>query len=168
MESWFLINCKAGQDEKAEYNLRAQDFEVFRPKVDVGERGAGAESSNVNTRLESLFPRYLFIHLDPQVRSIAPVASTPGVRGPVRFGTVYATASEDLIEQLRADTASLSSIDPGTWEKDRPVRIDRVGFESMRATYCNPHGAERSAVLVDLLGRQARIVVPTRCIRAPS
>jgi transcriptional antiterminator RfaH len=161
MNNWFLIYCKPKQDTLAEINLIRQGFVVFRPTITVVKSKIGAKDYH---SCESLFPRYLFIQVDPKVKSIAPVVSTFGVSGFVKFGDQYAIASEALINEIKVDIQkqSLLAKCANDLVAGDEIYINGHGFSHMKAIYCNPCGNERAMILMNILGKESRLSVPTQ------
>ena len=71
-----------------------QGFHVYLPRIQVRRHRRGQWIDAV----ESLFPRYLFIRIDPHRSNIAPVRSTRGVVGLVRFGGQPAVVPDEVID----------------------------------------------------------------------
>ena len=163
MNRWLLVYCKPKQDVRAEENLVRQGFEVFRPIIDISLHKIGSRST---TKRESLFPRYLFINVNPEVKSIAPVLSTYGVSSFVKFGNHYATASDELIAliQKKAEEQSLFYEEQQIFKKGDSVYLDGYGFDNVDAIYQNPCGDSRSLILINILGKKSQISVPVGSI----
>lgn len=163
MIKWFLIYCKPKQETRAEINLSRQGFTVFRPTINVIKSKIGCQNSVVS---ESLFPRYLFVQVDPDIKSIAPILSTLGVSGFVKFGDRYAVASDTLISEIRSNIVEQSVL-VGSSEaikKGDEIYVDGHGFDQVKAIYCNPCGNMRAIILMNILGKETKITVPTSCI----
>ena len=163
MEKWYLIYCKPGQDSRAELNLARQGFKVFRPTIKVVKERIGRSDT---VRCESLFPRYVFIQVDPHTKSIAPAMSTYGVANFVKFGNRFAVAPDQLISEIVANVDTQIYLQE---QRDRIKHGDEIylnghGFDQVRAIYCNPVGSQRAMILLNILGKEAKISVPTECI----
>lgn len=163
MNSWYLIYCKPGQDSIAETNLIRQGFTVFRPTINMAKTKIGCKTY---LKCESLFPRYLFIKVNPEVKSIFPVSSTLGVSTFVKFGDRYATASEDLIEEIKSivEKQKFLASEREKFKKGDMVYVDGNGFDQVKAIYCNPCGNQRAMILMDILGKESRLRVPMQCV----
>lgn len=163
MNSWFLIYCKSKQEIRAEENLLRQGFDVFRPTINVARSKIGCQSV---IRNEPLFPGYLFIKVDPDVKSIGPVNSTLGVSNFVRFGDNYAVASDILIDDIKLNVNRQNAIasDEYTLKNGDEIYVNGHGFDQAQAIYCNPCGFERAVILMNILGRQSKLMVPTKCL----
>ncbi len=79
---WYAVCCKPRQEAIAEENLLRQGFHVNLPRIRIRRHRRGQWIDAI----EALFPRYLFIRIDPYRCNTAPVRSTRGVVGLVRFG----------------------------------------------------------------------------------
>jgi transcriptional antiterminator RfaH len=161
MDTWFLIYCKPAQDTRAEENLHRQGYIVFRPTIKVN--GLGRQRA---FKRESLFPRYLFIKVDPEIKSIAPIQSTLGVTGFVKFGEIYATAPEWLIDKIKSD---LDMQDPpgygrDPYEQDDEMSVDGQGIQQIKALYYNPSGSERAMILMNILAKKSALTLPAGCL----
>lgn len=163
MDKWFLIYSKPMQEKRAEENLSRQGFNVFRPTINIMKGKIGCQNI---VKQESLFPRYLFIKVDPGVTSIAPVLSTFGVANFVKFGDRYATASDDLINEIQAEVDKQTSLagSEETIKKGDQIYLDGHGFDRVKAIYCNPCGNMRAIILLNILGKESKLLVPLECI----
>lgn len=163
MNNWFLIYCKPKQDARAEENLTRQGFDVFRPTINLIKSKIGCSNS---VKCEPLFPRYLFINVDPSAKSIAPVLSTYGVVSFVKFGDVYATASDELIGDIKEKVNNLSAMygESEVIKTGEEVYVDGHGFDHVKAIYCNPCGNERAMILMNILGKESKLLVPEKCL----
>ena len=97
IERWYAVCCKPRQEAVAEENLLRQGFQVYLPRIRMRQRRRGAWIDAV----EVLFPRYIFIRIDPKRRSTASVRSTRGAVGMVRFGGQPAVVPDAVIDALR-------------------------------------------------------------------
>lgn len=165
MKQWFLIYCKAKQEVRAQENLHRQGFEVFNPQIPVKSK---RKKQGIGDKLEALFPRYLFLSADPQQQSLAPVCSTLGVTDFVRFGSKYAVASENLINDIKGHAHRLieqaSNVTP--FRKGDNVIVNGHGFDDIEAIYENPCGDSRAMILLKIMGNESRVKVPMSCISA--
>lgn len=161
MENWYAVSCKPRQESVAEEHLRRQGFHVYLPRIQVVKRRRGRWVDGV----EALFPRYLFIRTDPDLCNVAPVRSTRGVNGLVRFGSHLAMVPDDVIAALqeRQDPES------GALPNDRPlfragesVKLVDGPLAGLEGIFCEQDGDMRVILLLDLLGKSHRTNVD-RC-----
>lgn len=155
-KSWYLVQCKPRQDERAEEHLGRQGFTCFRPqcrreRLRRGRRGISGES---------LFPGYLFIQLAAS-DNWAPLRSTRGVSRLVGFGGLPLPVSDELIAQLQERIESPPT--PILKAGDR-VRISSGSLTELDAIFLAMDGDERVTLLMTLLNREHRLSLPLACV----
>ena len=151
--NWYLIQTKPRQEARAQEHLERQQFECFRPL-----RTAPAESTR-SRRLheEELFPGYLFIRMDEE-HSWYPIRSTRGVCRVVAFGGQPCPVQDALIEQIRQRLAVPSEAMP-RFARGEQVLV-RTGDSEVQAIFLCEDGDERAVILLNLLQREQRVVMP--------
>lgn len=158
MFSWYAIHTKPRSEEIAEENLVRQGFETYLPRCVVSRRNRGKWVD----RIEPLFPRYLFIRLDLERDNVAPIRSTRGVVGLVRFSNTPAPVPEGLVEKLKASAnpeTGLHALNAGGLEKGDKVRISEGPLSELDAVFLAWKGSDRALVLLSLLGKQNLVTV---------
>jgi transcriptional antiterminator RfaH len=150
---WLLAYTKPRAELLAQEHLERQGFEVLCPML----RAQKLRRRKWHWIEEPLFPRYLFVGAAP-AQSWAPVRSTVGVTSLVKFGGVYATVPQALIELLRSGGDDPTVHRP-LFQKGQKLRIVAGPYASFEAVFEMEEGGERAAVLLDLLGRQSRVTV---------
>lgn len=156
MENWYVIYCKPQQDARAEMELRNQKYEVFRPLVRFRRR-YGARLRYVT---ESMFPRYLFIKLDDTV-NWAPVGSTRGVAGLVRWGSYVPRVPTFVVEELfkRVNAHNCVDLSVHDYKHHEPVRITKGPFAGYQGLFDGSSGEERVIVLLEVMQQAQRLVL---------
>jgi transcriptional antiterminator RfaH len=154
---WYLLTSKPHKDQMAEENLRNQDYEVYRPLA----KRLHKYRNKMIVRTESLFPRYMFVHLDSGIEdNWAPIRSTFGVGAFVRFGreSLPPRVPDDLILTLKAkeDTLGERAIDLDRFHKGDKVVITDGPFKGLEAIFDKYDGEQRSIILLNLLSNQKR------------
>lgn len=157
MEHWYVVNTKARQEQVAQAHLERQSFRTHVPLVRAERRRRGRWQAE----LEPLFPGYLFIRFDVNTQSSAPIRSTRGVIGVVRFGGRPAPVPEGLVETL-IDSAHLTTtagtrtdlFQPGT-----DVTVADGPFAGLLGTVEKASSAERVHLLLEILGGLSRVTV---------
>jgi transcriptional antiterminator RfaH len=112
-----------------------------------------------------LFPGYVFCRLDMTLSGKA-ARYSPGVKDFLTFGSRIAEVGEEIIEALRERCpGGVAEIDPVNAKPGDVVRINEGPFSGLEAVFEEKlKGSERVAVLLEILGRQTRIVLPTETI----
>lgn len=160
MKSWFAATSKTGPGQAmAELNLRNQLFTIFSPLVNVEHLVRG----EVVTREERLFPGYIFIYFDPEIRSAKTINNTRGVGKLITFGDELGTIPEPEMHELMYGMPYDMTIKllPN---KGDVVAINSGPLKGMGAIFDEPNGARRSFVILQILGRRRRMAVQNEAI----
>lgn len=163
VQHWYAIHCKPREDARAELHLENQGFEIFRPKQHVRRRRGGRMVALV----DSLFPRYLFIRLDNVHENWAPIRSTRGVVGLVRWGNQVPTVPEPVVETLRARTGEDGCVAPAAVDCYRPgerLRIEEGPFAGLEGIFQARRGEDRVILLLELMRRAQRLLLPETAV----
>ena len=99
MKEWYAVQSRPRQEAIAELNLDRQGYHSYLPKILLRKRRRD-KWTKVD---EPLFPRYLFIQVDPDQHSLAPVRSTVGVSDLVRFGQQLRPVPDAVIAFLQQE-----------------------------------------------------------------
>lgn len=151
---WLLAFTKPRGEKIAEENLLRQGFECFAPAFSIQRRRRGRWVWVE----EPLFPRYVFVGIHSE-QSWAPIRSTLGVSGLVRFGGEAALVPSALVEELRRE-ADAGPERHYVFKHGQAVRIVGTSYSSIQGVFQMQEGAERAQVLISLLGRPAVVTVP--------
>lgn len=156
--AWYLIHCKASQDERAEINLLNQGYTCFRP-THRRERVLRGRRSVV---CESLFPSYLFIQLGAE-DSWAPLRSTRGVSRVVSFGGKPLPVRDELIAQFHEQDGD--ALLESRFTCGERLHITDGPFIELEAIFLAMEGDERVVLLMQFLEREQRISMPLADVR---
>jgi len=158
MKQWFVVHTHAHGETKARINLAQQGFEPYLPVYAKQRRHA----RKVETVRAPLFPRYLFVHLDPEAARWRAIRSTIGVVDLVTIDNRPSPVPEGVVDGLRARAADagLNTLPPAGPQRGDPVRILGGALADHEGLFDGLSDAERVTVLLDLLGRTVRVKVP--------
>lgn len=154
---WYLVYAKPQKEELARVNLERQGYPTYLPMMRTPRKRMGRRV----IRVEPMFPRYLFIHLDTESDNWAPIRSTLGVANLVRFGMYPSPVPDDLVAALRnrEDTSGVQDIPLHTFETGQKVRIEEGPFMGYEGIFLARTSQERVMVLLDIVGKSARAKV---------
>lgn len=157
-QNWYVCQSKPRQETKAVEKLCEQGYEVYLPMLTRWERKQGAWVRKARV----MFPRYCFVRCGHAEQSTAPIRSTPGVLGLVRFGNEVATLSDSVLEAIRelaerngqalAETPAPFPVGMRVAVADGPLK----GLSGLVSAVAD----ERVAVMLTLLGREKSILIP--------
>lgn len=162
---WFAVQSKPRQESTAKEQLQRQGYAVYLPMMTVRKRRRAAWIRSV----EPLFLRYLFVNANISEQSLAPIRSTVGVSGLVRFGNVLRPVPDAVVHYLQQAEAAQSAV-PG--EDSWPFRAgDKVAvlegpFAGLTAVFEGAEPEARAMILIELLGRQNTVEVPINALNA--
>ena len=158
--TWYALQHKPAQGDRAVQHLQNQDVACFYPKIEV-ERVKGGKRAK---RLEPLFPGYVFVNLEQTNPMWAKLRSTRGVIRVVSFANKPAAIADEVIDHIKASmnkVAEQGGIKPG-----QAVELDDGPFKGIGAIFQAYDGEERAIVLISFMQKQQRVSVPVSVIRA--
>jgi transcriptional antiterminator RfaH len=159
VETWFAVLTKPRSEALAEANLARQGFRCLFPRINRVLRTA----RSLETRIEPLFPRYLFIQADSELQSLAAVRSTRGVSGLVRFGGEPARVPVEVIDGIRSQIdaeCGLVRLKVPTLDPGRAVRVTGGALCGLHGVFQERVGAHRVRLMLSMLGTVREIVLP--------
>ncbi len=164
MNAWYLLHCKARQENRAQLNIENQGYTTCLPQI---KRQKIVQGKRVE-RIEPLFPNYIFIHLDSNTANFNALRSTRGVNGFVRFGGTPATVPNEVMATILAlehSSENQHTAQP-TFSAGEKVHITEGPFAGLQAIYNLPKGEERCLIFLDMLGKQQHIEIKETALRS--
>jgi len=160
--TWFLAQIRPNCHKMAERNLQRQHFQTFLPMHEETKRRAGRFIST----LRSLFTGYIFVGFNPASGGWRKINNTYGVTRLVSFGEEPQPVPLDLISRLmlRCDGGG-RLLPPRILHPGDAVRISGGPFADFAATVENISPDLRVWVLLDLMGRTARVAVQAEALQ---
>jgi transcriptional antiterminator RfaH len=157
--AWFCIRSQPKHEHIAAAHLKREPgVEVYLPRI----RFKRSTRRGPVWFTEALFPSYLFARFDFATR-LRQLSQVRGVSGVVHFGNQWPTIPDAVIEDLRATVGSdevhviQNEILPG-----EAVEISGGAFHGLQAVVIRVMPSrDRVAVLLEFLGRQTTVEVPT-------
>jgi len=157
-QAWYVVHTKPRQEARALENLQNQGFTCFLPTMQVQK----LRNQKVQTIIEPMFSRYLFIQLDDTTQNWSPIRSTLGVSKLVSFGPQPAKVPLEFI-------ALLQDAPPETLERmfvpGDDVQIAKGPLQGLEGKYVAHDGETRAFVLVDLLGQPQKLRMAIASLR---
>ena len=164
-EQWFAVQSKPRQECIAKVQLERQGYTAYLPMMTVRKRTRGAWTRSV----EPLFPRYLFVNANITEQSLAPIRSTMGVSGLVRFGNILRPVPDVVVhylQQAEAAQGSLPGEESGPFRAGDKVAVLEGAFAGLTAVFEGAQPEARAMILIELLGRQNAVEVPINALNA--
>jgi transcriptional antiterminator RfaH len=162
-ENWYVIHTKPRQEQRALSNLQQQGYQCYLPMMAMEK----LRRERLHVIEEPLFPRYLFISLDPSRygQNWSPIRSTWGVSGLVSFGGEPAKINSILIDLLRKQELGLSEDPQRLFGEGESLLVADGPFAGLQAIYQMASGETRAMVLIELMGKSAQMQIPPASLR---
>ncbi|MEQ5814537.1 transcription/translation regulatory transformer protein RfaH [Marinobacter sp. NFXS11] len=157
--TWYALQHKPAQGDRALQHLQNQDIACFYPKISVEKIKGGKRSK----KLEPLFPGYLFVNLEPTDPMWSKLRSTRGVLRIVGFANKPAPISNAVIQHIKESLDSVA--EQGGIKPGQAVELSEGPFEGINAIFQAYDGEERAIVLVNFMQKQQSIRVPVSAIK---
>lgn len=157
--TWYALQYKPAQGDRALCHLQNQDVSCFFPKVSVERIRAGKRTR----KLEPLFPGYLFVNLEQTDPMWAKMRSTRGVSRVVSFANRPAPIADEVIEHIKCGLDGIET--QGGIKPGQKVQICEGPFAGLEAVFRCYDGEERAIVLLNFMQSQRSVKVPVSALR---
>lgn len=161
--NWYSVYTQAGKEAFAAQNLVNQEFEPYLPRYLKQRRHA----RKVNHVLAPLFPRYLFVRMDPQEQRWRSINGTFGVSHLLTDGTQPLAVADELINRIRArESDGVITIKAPTFQPGQKLHILEGPFAELEGIFECADDMERVVLLLDLMGRMVKTRLPGHSVTA--
>jgi len=157
--TWYVLQHKPAQGDRALHNLQNQEVPCFYPKIEVEKVRAGKRVK----KLEPLFPGYIFINLEQTDPVWAKLRSTLGVLRVVSFAGKPAAIDDAVIQQIKASMEKVAA--QGGIKKGQKVELEDGPFKGINAIFQAYDGEERAIVLITFMQKQQTVKVPISTLK---
>jgi transcriptional antiterminator RfaH len=164
MRRWYVVNTQAHQETRAAENLSRQQFDVWLPRC----RKTRKHGRRIDCVLAPLFPGYLFVSIDTDVQRWRSINGTFGVVRLLCHGDTPISVPDGLVEAMlaRRDAGGAVSLAPKAFVKGQSVRVVGGPFADLEGLFQEMAGHDRVVLLLNLLGRKVRAIVPMEGLAA--
>jgi transcriptional antiterminator RfaH len=157
---WYLVHARPNNESKAAFNLAAQGFEAFLPRIEKTVRHA----RRLQTVRRPLFPRYLFVRFDTARDRWLSICGTFGVARLFMQDGRPVPVPVGIVEDLLAHSdAGLTRLDVELREGQR-VHILSGPFADLTATLARLDEGRRVEVLLEMMGAAVPVSVERRAL----
>ena len=165
MTYWCAVQTHVRSEDKAAFHLKRQGYDVFLPKH-LKRRKHARRIDWVST---PLFPRYLFVGIDPDTSPWWAIRSTVGVGSLICFGDTPAIVPATIITGIKArqDEKGMVKLHAGcAFKRGDRVKIIDGPLSDLEGLFECPTGEDRVTVLLNLMGREVKVRVPLETVYA--
>jgi len=162
---WYVAQTQPRAEAKAATHLARQGFHTYLPRFLKRRRHA----RRVDTVAAPLFPRYLFVAIDPVTQRWRAVQSTIGVTHLVCNGEMPAMVEDHIIAELRSqeDDHGFVKLAPcARFKRGDKIQVLDGAFSSYFGLFEDMADRDRVTILLDLLGRKVRTILDRESIVA--
>ena len=152
MSSWYVVNTRTKQEERARDNLIRQGYRVWLPMLGVVRRHA----RRIELVRTPLFPGYLFVELEHSAQPWRPINGTFGVRRLLCQHDKPASVPSQFMGALResCDADGLVAIPQTALTSGQLVRVITGPLMDCIGTIVRSSPNGRVALLLSFLGGQ--------------
>ena len=166
MRDWFTVQTHARAEFAAQKNLERQGYTTYLPLI----RKTRKHARKIDLVAVPLFPRYIFVCLNPEVDGLSRVRYSKGVANIVSFGLKPAVISQKNLQSLWDKEDEDGFINFRKSEKFMPgdqVSIINGIFAKSSGIIEKISGNDRVLLLLDLLDQQLRLNTSRESISLP-
>jgi len=159
MSEWYIVRTQTRAEERAVRHLNNQGFDAYLPRYSKQIRHA----RKTQTALRPLFPGYVFVYIDTEHQRWRAINGTVGVIELVQFGDGPKPIRAEIVDAIRAreDSKGVVSLAPESLKKGDSVRVREGAFADSVALLEEVSDQKRVFLLLDLMGREVRVSMPT-------
>ena len=161
-KEWFVIQFKPNSHHLAIKNLTRQGFNTFLPLHETTLRKA----SRFIKSTKPLFPGYMFVSFNRAENKWHKIKNTYGVSRLITFNSSLKSIPSTFVDNLMKRYDSSGKLIPITeMKKGDKVEILEGPFANFIATIEKYESDQRIWVLMDLMGRKAKIQTPLTALQ---
>ncbi len=150
-KNWLVATYKINEVRKLESNLLNQKFEYYLPKIIT-------KKINSNTRVEVLFPGYIFVNTS--FKNYSALKYTLGIRDIIKFGDNISCISDEEIKAMKmAEEASKVNPVASKIQIGQDVMLAKGSLTGSIVKVCSLPSKERVGILLYFLGSMRRAII---------
>lgn len=156
MNRWYAVHTHPKGERKAFDNLRRQGFEAYLPVY--GKKRRHARKSDYVAA--PLFPRYLFVHMDPEASRWRSIRSTYGVVHLVCSGDSPVPLPAGIVEGIKAQESGQGFVQmdlPLPFKRGDKVEVLEGPLKELTGIFQCLSDDRRVIVLLEMLGRPLKV-----------
>ena len=163
-QQWFAVHTLPHKENSAELHLKNQSFITFLPRI----RKTMRHARRFYSKLVPLFPRYLFVALDPERDQWCSINGTYGVARLVMQHNRPLPVPPGVVESLLVladDNGCVHLERSKDLHPGQKVLIETGPLASHIAVIEHLDGKGRVALLLELMGQKARVYARADALR---
>tara|TARA_Y100000817_G_scaffold287507_1_gene256125 strand:- start:127 stop:675 length:549 start_codon:yes stop_codon:yes gene_type:complete len=150
---WYLIYTRYKQEKTAKINLENQGFQAYLPRIGIIDR-----TQNLISKVEVMFPRYIFARFNIKHDDWSKIRSTKGVSHIVRFGNELATIDDEIITffQKNSDETDIfhQQLKISSYSHGEKIIIKDGLLKGKEAIFLSDDGKKRARILLEIMNNK--------------
>ena len=161
-KEWFILQFKANSHHQAAKNLNRQGFETFLPLHNTTSR----KLSRFINSSKPLFPGYMFVRFNKADSNWHKINNTYGVSRLITFNSILKSIPTTFVDSLMKRYDLSGKLLPiQKLKKGDKVKVLTGPFANFIATVEKYEADQRIWILMDLMGRKAKIITPSDALK---
>ncbi|MEQ8228922.1 MAG: transcription termination/antitermination NusG family protein [Rhodospirillales bacterium] len=161
--NWYVVYTHAQKEAVAQQHLTNQGFEAYLPRYNRRCRHA----RRVYSVMAPLFPRYLFVRMDPKTQRWRSINGTIGVSYLLSEGPEPLPIDKAVIDAIRAhEDRGLVQIAPPAFAKGQKLCVTDGPFADIEGLFECVDDQQRVVLLLEFMGRTVRTRLPGHAVTA--
>ena len=161
--NWYAVYTQPQKELVAARNLLNQGFEAYLPRY----RKQCRHARRTYTVMAPLFPRYLFVRMDPAQQRWRSINGTMGVSYLLSEGPEPIALPDEIIETIRArEEDGIVSVAAPQFTKGQKICVTDGPFADVEGIFECADDSQRVVLLLEFMGRVVRTRLPGHAVTA--
>ncbi|PIW26404.1 MAG: transcriptional activator RfaH [Rhodospirillales bacterium CG15_BIG_FIL_POST_REV_8_21_14_020_66_15] len=161
--NWYVVYTQPHKEQVALRNLAKQGFDAYLPRYQKQCRHA----RRIYTVMTPLFPRYLFVRLDPETQRWRSINGTIGVSYLLSEGPDPIAIPNDVVDAIHGrEREGIVQIAPPEFVKGQKLCITDGPFAELEGLFECVDDEQRVVLLLEFMGRVVRTRLPGHAVTA--
>ena len=165
MRRWYVLQTQLHGEQRACFHLQKQGFHSYLPRC-LKRR---SHARKINWVRAPMFPRYMFVSLNPKVDQWRAIRSTVGVSHLICHGNKPTPVPFGVVEDIKAREDENGLISLNCDVNFRPgdsVEVTHGPMADHSGIFDSTDDQERVFILLDIMGRTVKTRLPVGAARS--
>ena len=165
MKRWYVVHTQPGSEILAQGQLENQEFRTYFPRYLKTVRHARSEKHVI----APLFPRYIFVEIDMKQQRWRSINGTRGVSYLLTMGERPSAVPNGVVEEIMAresDDRLITVSEEIPYKTGEIIEITSGALADHVGNFLRMDKQKRIVILLELLGRNVEVRLPSDTVRA--
>ena len=160
---WYIVYTQATKENVAVQNLTKQGFTVYLPRYQKRCRHA----RRIYNVMAPLFPRYLFVRMNPKLQRWRSINGTMGVSYLLSDGPYPIAIPDEIVDTIHSqEQDGLVQVMPPAFVKGQKICVTDGPFAELEGLFECVDDDQRVVLLLEFMGRVVRTRLPGHAVTA--